>query len=834
MQGATSGTEESAWAASFDPATRPSQTPKLRNLLRSLATSQVKPPIPEADLKLLLQTVKDGRKLPYDAKLSDPFYDALEDMLHDLRTVTMDNHDADAFIKPVSRADVPDYYDVISTPMDLQTMLKKVKQKQYKSKKEFKDDLDLIWSNCFTYNATENHPLRMCATRLKAKAERLLKPITDRKERADPPIPVDLSLPRRAPKPNGINGHTRTHSGSPFVPPSLPYRPPCSASSPYGKRLTPAMTPPRRDLPFAESIAIARTPEGMAAFLELDRAVDAAVAGPSTLAGEVFPAEDRLRELAGLADLNAEVDGEDVVMVDADLGDKRKINGVSDGRPRKRIRLTPHPPTEPIELWWSAQKSDTLLANSLPPLPSMPSSSGFAPPPSSQTQPTHTRRASTRKKKRPKATPRPNSLLALMNANITTLRRVRKTHTKFALLGLAGSGGGDDEGGLDVDEAARAGEAVDVAVDERAWTADAAEPDLGDRASEDCMHWVNRKVLEHVGFQGTSKMALDVLSSITSEYLLNVGRTLRFYMDKYSNAMTPEEIILHTLFESGTTRIQALERYVKDDVLRHGNRLNDLEKKILNVYQEVTTTEAIDDDALFGNEDEEEESAFVMGQFTEDIGEDFLGLRELGIAQELGMSSLSIPKKLLKGKKNAVNPLAPAKTAEPPLPYPLPPPFIPIDSHSIDNQIGLLKPFYQHRLSSLATLHPAPPPPYPGAPPPLSSPPLVLPDDPPNPAQAKLGPLGQVLRPSAAASSKKKASAAKAKAADVAAAATPSASVFSPGPGESEPPSSPKKKKVATTPVGPSSGPGTGTGKKRGRPPGSATEGLPPVVAASA
>jgi transcriptional activator SPT7 len=34
-------------------------------------------------------------------------------------------------------------------------MLKKVKQKQYKSKREFKDDLDLIWNNCYTYNATE-------------------------------------------------------------------------------------------------------------------------------------------------------------------------------------------------------------------------------------------------------------------------------------------------------------------------------------------------------------------------------------------------------------------------------------------------------------------------------------------------------------------------------------------------------------------------------------------------------------------------------------------------------------------------------------------------------
>lgn len=35
-------------------------------------------------------------------------------------------------------------------------------------------------------------------------------------------------------------------------------------------------------------------------------------------------------------------------------------------------------------------------------------------------------------------------------------------------------------------------------------------------------------------------MALDVLSSIASEYLMNVGRTLRFYVDKYSNNMTSE------------------------------------------------------------------------------------------------------------------------------------------------------------------------------------------------------------------------------------------------------------------------------------------------------
>ncbi len=61
------------------------------------------------------------------------------------------------------------------------------------------------------------------------------------------------------------------------------------------------------------------------------------------------------------------------------------------------------------------------------------------------------------------------------------------------------------------------------------------------------------------------------------------------------------------------SRIAALDKYISDDIRRHGNRLSELEKKITNVYQEFTATETLDDDALFGNEDdEEEESAFVM------------------------------------------------------------------------------------------------------------------------------------------------------------------------------------------------------------------------------
>jgi transcriptional activator SPT7 len=269
-------------------------------------------------------------------------------------------------------------------------------------------------------------------------------------------------------------------------------------------------------------------------------------------------------------------------------------------------------------------------------------------------------------------------------------------------------------------------------------------------------------------------------------------------------------------------------------------------------------------------------------------------LRELGIAAEFGLSSLTIPKRLLKGKKNAKGSNAAygvsfshtircsnaffypsAKSVEPPPPYPPPLPFVSLTAGSVKNQIGLLRVYFEHRLTGLDS----------------------LPDDSPNPAQAKLGPLGQVIRPSsaaiaAAAGSKKKSkpkdAAAAAAAATVApgtsattvaivgtsvagtasaagitvgaavgmmspatpvlspqtasvsivVSATPAAAAATPSTETQSQTQTPKKKKAAGAGLGGAGvgaaagggGGGGGTGKKRGRPP----EGLPPVVVASA
>lgn len=219
-----------------------------------------------------------------------------------------DNHDADAFLKPVSKADVPDYYDVISTPMDLQTMLRKVKSKHYKSKKEFKDDLDLIWHNCLTYNASpvgisqpawteltvcQEHPLRQCARRLQIKSEKLLKNITDRKERADPHIPTDL--PGKGPlKPNGVNGHVRSQTPKSVI------------------RIPPIAIPRKRssaETTFSETTALIRTAEGMANFKSLE--------------SDQSDIEARLRAytLQDTDEPMPDVESDD----DHSLGDKRKL-----------------------------------------------------------------------------------------------------------------------------------------------------------------------------------------------------------------------------------------------------------------------------------------------------------------------------------------------------------------------------------------------------------------------------------------------------------------------------------------------------------------------------
>lgn len=74
------------------------------------------------------------------------------------------------FLKPVDRKKVKDYYSVIRRPMDLETILKKIKAQKYHSRQEFLGDIELIVQNCEQYNGLE-HQLTMQAKSLLGEAQ---------------------------------------------------------------------------------------------------------------------------------------------------------------------------------------------------------------------------------------------------------------------------------------------------------------------------------------------------------------------------------------------------------------------------------------------------------------------------------------------------------------------------------------------------------------------------------------------------------------------------------------------------------------------------------------
>ena len=142
---------------------------------------------------------------------------------------------------------------------------------------------------------------------MKTKADRLLKYITDKKDRYDPPIPSDLpaSTVCSRPKVNGTNGYlngslSRTRSPSIIDSPS---------------HVSGTTSKIRTDVAFPDSPAVVRTPDGMAMFASLDKE-----AGSSQPKGTTA---HRLRQMAPTVEFEAE--DEDSTMLDAPTGVKRKL-----------------------------------------------------------------------------------------------------------------------------------------------------------------------------------------------------------------------------------------------------------------------------------------------------------------------------------------------------------------------------------------------------------------------------------------------------------------------------------------------------------------------------
>ncbi|PVI00487.1 histone acetyltransferase GCN5 [Periconia macrospinosa] len=82
------------------------------------------------------------------------------------------------FLKPVDKDEVPDYYNVITSPMDLTTMEERLENGAYMEPKDLVDDLKLIFTNCKKYNEPTTVYAK-CAVKLEKYMWRLVQDIPE-------------------------------------------------------------------------------------------------------------------------------------------------------------------------------------------------------------------------------------------------------------------------------------------------------------------------------------------------------------------------------------------------------------------------------------------------------------------------------------------------------------------------------------------------------------------------------------------------------------------------------------------------------------------------------
>lgn len=150
----------------------------LKNLIARIDAKRTMVNANDTQLRTLISEVRKGRsKWASEEKVGqEELYEAAEKVLMELKAMT---EYSTPFLSRVNKRDAPDYFHIIKHPMDIGTMIKKLKSLSYKSKKEFVSDLDLIWANCLTYNAKTDHPLRRKALYMRKETDKLVPLIPD-------------------------------------------------------------------------------------------------------------------------------------------------------------------------------------------------------------------------------------------------------------------------------------------------------------------------------------------------------------------------------------------------------------------------------------------------------------------------------------------------------------------------------------------------------------------------------------------------------------------------------------------------------------------------------
>ncbi|KAK8869732.1 hypothetical protein IAR55_000300 [Kwoniella newhampshirensis] len=711
----------------------------MKYLLNFLENIPDAPNLSDPAFQQLLVDVQAGKGSNKSA--ADAFYDSLEKLANELKS----SPESLAFQKPVSKRDAPDYYEVIKKPMDLSTILRNIKARKYKNKAEFASDLNLIWSNCYEYNSQESHPLRTAARHMKQKADHHLEFLVDKNER--PSNPLQALLPLATPiasSANGPSGGATTANGTGRL--RSPSKLREGSGVPGGDEdaageSDDAVGEEGGEEFFREGGAGAQMKEGgqtrgASSGTNLDRDGHN-VASTSRANGLRTNGIRRLSPPAFRPKLQTTLDVAPALVrtpytmthflpVSLDqagpsFSDKGKAREILYGNAPPL--WYPAPVTtddEDVKLegyWWGAMTGDEAYVGGLPAVPNMVSPEppkrkkikrklSAILPNGAVADGDPTARPELSPKKSPKTLgSKPLSMKKVIHQTVDKLHDARQVIHRIQEFQRVEAEGGlipsrvletEEEKALK-DEARleRRQRRREERTEARKREKDGAE--IGEKEAVLGTKKAAAGMLAHAGFEGANETALDLLTRVAVDHLQNMGRTFRLLLDGFSHKMTSEEIILHALHENGQVETQHLESHLKDEIERESVKVAEMQRKIRLAFKEVATAPVIGDDMIFADNGE----MLLDGNFADELGEDFLGLRDLGIDKEFGLSSLTVPSSVFYGRRKRLVDASNSGAKEDQPDYRPPPAFMPLNSSTLTAHLpALLHAFYAARLES--------------------------------------------------------------------------------------------------------------------------------------
>lgn len=656
----------------------------LQHLYSTIKQKRDKVQLNDFELRTLFMDVRKSRgKWANDERVGqEELYEACEKVLQDLRSYT---EHSTPFLNKVSKREAPNYGLIIKKPMDLNTVMKNLKNLQYNSKKEFVDDLMLIWSNCLAYNTDPKHFLRAHAIAMQKKTAKLAPAIPNIVIRSraeidkEDELDNDRSTPFESAGKSMKKGRKRSRqdqikqeeSNTPM--PSSP-----EPSSKDEELQTPA---PENGTAMEEEEEEEEENDQM----EVGSEEDDDEIDPELQSWRTLTAKSRANycvSRANLFDENSHLrfDAEAIVRKASDnnnfnqyLNNREVISKSSNLLENDEPYLLEYDITgglPGIVYKGIDQDEEDIRENKLADV-YLQQAGGDA---------------STIKSRF--VLPIDKGLNKVYFENINQIQEIRKICFKITLIRQMQTQQFVHHTQMKQPEIEPIRE-VDVDP--------VSKLPNHDISSNDIQFAVLRrniaKVAMQTGFETTEPTAINTLTQLAERYLGNLIKTMKLHCESStSNRLTERETLLVSLVENGVDKPDDLYTYVQEKIMKQLDKLVDLRAKLSNFLKELLRP-GLENFNERSFEDNSEQ--FMTGDFSNDLGDDFFGFKELGLDREFKMLSKSIPIYLLHsrlhnqysstGNLSKRNKFEDLKDYETQI----------LRACDIQDQIGILHPFYR-------------------------------------------------------------------------------------------------------------------------------------------